>query len=267
MGQLKVEVTQSDLAPEVTILRFEGDLDTGSIRSIADSFERIIEKHTSYVVADMGAVNMLSSAALGELMGGRKSLAEKGGDLLLACLSLSIKTKLTLLGATKIFKLFSDIRSAIGDYKWEFEGKSEAFSLSFPANLKFVPSVRQFASRLVSQKGYSRRDAFRIETIVDEICNNAVEHAPKGWSKNVSLTLNIDRRKIEVNVINASDPEKLKALKGLFEPGKAKEQASTATADERRGRGLALVKLLSSELDIDVSERGTCVHATKLKEE
>jgi anti-anti-sigma factor len=265
MEQLRILVTQSDMAPEITILRFEGALDNASIRNIAECFQGIIEKNTSCVVADMAGVTMLSSAALGELMGGRKSLVEHGGDLLLACLNLSTKTKLTLLGATKIFRLFPDIRSAINAYKWEFEGKSETFRLSFPPRLRFVPSVRQFASRLVTQKGYSQRDAFRIETIVDEICNNAIEHAPDGWAKNVSLVLNVDRRKIEIDVINTSDPEKLKVLQGFVEPGE--KQAASASSDDRRGRGLALVKLLASELNIDVSERGTSVHATKLKEE
>jgi anti-anti-sigma factor len=264
MGQLRIEVTQSELAPEITILRFEGDLDNASIRNISSGFQLVLEKNTSYVVADMSKVTMLSSAALGELMGGRKALVEHGGDLVLACLTLNIKTKLSLLGANKIFRFHNDIRSAVSAYKWEFEGRSEVFSLSFPPDLRYVPSVRQLASRLASQKGYSRRDAFRIETIVDEICNNAIEHAPRGWSKNVDLSMGIDRKKVEINVVNASDPDKLAHLRGLLEQGKA---AAAASADDRRGRGLALVKLLSNELNIDVSEHGTSVHATKLREE
>lgn len=264
MSQLRIEVTQCELAPEMTVLRFEGDLDNASIKNIASSFELILEKNTSYVVADMAEVTMLSSAALGELMGGRKSLVEHGGDLVMANLSLPIKTKLTLMGANKIFRMHSDIRAAVNAYKWEYEGKCESFSLSFPPQLKFVPSIRQFASRLATQKGYSRRDAFRIETIVDEICNNAIEHAPGGWGKNVSMTVSIDRRKVEINVVNASDPDKLKSLKSILDP---KKETPTPAPDDPRGRGLALVKLLSNDLDVDVSERGTSVHATKLKEE
>jgi anti-anti-sigma factor len=265
MGQLRIEVTQSELAPDITILRFEGDLDNASIRSISDSFELTLEKSTMFVVADMSRVTMLSSAALGELMGGRKALIERGGDLVLACLSLPIKTKLTLMGANRIFKFHSDIRSAINAYRWEYEGRSETFTLSFPPELKFVPSVRQFASRLATQKGYGRRDAFRIETIVDEICNNAIEHAPENSKSSVTINITIDRRKIEINVVNLSDPEKLKCLKSFVDPT-AKPQIHQGE-DERRGRGLALVKLLSSELSIDFSEQGTSVHATKIKEE
>jgi anti-anti-sigma factor len=264
MGQLRIEVTQSEVAPEITILRFEGDLDNTSIRNIGSSFHLIIEKNSTYVVADLSGVSMLSSAALGEIMGGRKALVEHGGDLVLACLSLPIKTKLTLLGANRIFKLHSDIRSAINAYKWEFEGKSEVFTLSVPPQLRFVPSARQFASRLAALKGYSRRDSFRIETIVDEICNNAIEHAPAESKRNVSLTISIDRRKVEINVVNASDPAKLATLKQMLTGAK---EATPLAMEDRRGRGLALVKLLSNGLDIDFSEQGTRVHATKLKEE
>jgi len=265
MGQLRIEVTQSELAPDITILRFEGDLDNASIRSISDSFAVLLEKQATFVVADMARVTMLSSAALGELMGGRKALIEHGGDLVLACLSLPLKTKLTLLGANRIFRFHSDIRTAINAYRWEFEGRSESFSLSFPPELRFVPAVRQFASRLATQKGYGRRDAFRIETIVDEICNNAIEHAPTGNHDPVSISITIDRRKVEIDVVNMSDPEKLKSLKSFLDP--SPKPVVHQGMDDRRGRGLALVKLLSNELNIDFSEQGTSVHATKLKEE
>lgn len=264
MGQLQIEITQSELAPQVTVVRFDGDLDNASIRTISNSFELILEKNTSLVVADMADVTMLSSAALGEFMGGRKALVDHGGDLVMARLSLPIKTKLTLMGANKIFRFHSDIRSAINAYKWEFEGKSEQFTLAFPSELRFVPAVRQLASRLASQKGYSRRDAFRIETIVDEICNNAVEHGKPRPDQNISLNMAIDRRKVEISVINRSDPAKIVQLRKMLEKP---HDINTSSADERRGRGLALVKLLSNDLSIDVSESGTRVHATKLKEE
>lgn len=265
MGQLRIEVTQSELAPQITVLRFEGDLDNASIRTIANSFQLVLQKDTgcSYVIADMARVSLLSSAALGELMGGRKAFVEHGGDLVLAGLTLPIKTKLTLMGANRIFKFHSDIRSAINAYKWEFEGRRETFTMDFPPELRFVPPVRQLASRLATQKGYSRRDAFRIETIVDEICNNAIEHAPTGARKNVTVTIHIDRRKIEIDVVNTSDPGKLPNFKKLMEA----PPVTSSSPDDRRGRGLALVKLLSSKLDIDFSEQGTSVHATKFKED
>jgi anti-anti-sigma factor len=265
MEPLRIEITQSELVPEITILTFEGDLDTASIGNISNCFDLILEKNTSYVVAEMSKVTSISSAALGELMGGRKALVEQDGDLVLAGLSLNIKSKLTQMGANKIFKFHNDVRSAINAYEWEFEGRPEVLVLSFPPYLKFVPPVRQLISRVARQKKYSRRDSFRIETIVDEICNNAVEHGLTNSPAPVELSIRIDRKKIEIKVMGPSDPTKIECLKELLKPLQQKD--ADVPFDQKRGRGLTLIKMLSNELNIDFSENGTSVQVTKLKEE
>lgn len=264
MESLRIEVTQSEVVPEATIVRFEGDLDTGSISQISNCFDLVLERNGTFVIGEMSQVTSISSAALGELMGGRKALVEQEGDLVLVGLNLGIRTKLTMMGANKIFKFYNDVRSAINAYKWEFEGKTESVSVSLPPVLKFVPAVRQMVSRLARQKGYSQRDSFRIETIVDEICNNAVEHGLGDQTENVKIAVGIDRKKVEIKVESVSDPEKIKALKDLLKPMEGERKVQV---DEKRGRGLALIKMLSNELNIDFSENGTSVHATKLKEE
>ena len=40
-----------------------------------------------------------------------------------------------------------------------------------------------------------------------------------------------------------------------------------ASFHDKRGRGLALVKMLSNEFKIENSDVGTCVHVTKLRED
>lgn len=264
MEQLTIAVSQSEIAPEVAIVAFSGSMNMASIGAISEVFRSVITKSTVYVIADMHEVVSISSAALGELMGGRKVLVDHGGDLMLTRLNMNLKTKLTLMGANKIFKFYSDNRSAVSAFQWEFQGKPEEVTLSFPPFLKFVPAVRQLASRIARQKGYNRRDSFRIETIVDEICNNAVEHGKTDSGENVQLTVVIDRKKIEIKVVNSSNPEKVKHLKSFVE---AKELTGETSPDQVRGRGLALIKLLSSELDIDFSAQGTSVRATKIREE
>jgi anti-anti-sigma factor len=264
MEQLQIDINPCPNAAELTMVTFRGDLDTGSISEISACFNRILNEYTALVIADMSLVRSISSAALGELMGGRKSLVDNAGELYLSGLSLALKTKLTLMGANKIFSIFNDIRSAINAYKWHFEGKPESIALSFPPQLRFVPAVRQLASRIARQKGYNRRDSFRIETIVDEICNNAIEHGYTTADDLIEVALRIDSKKIEINVTNESDPSKLSNLKNFFEHNGQFKQPS---ADDTRGRGLALIKLLSNQLDIDITQNGTCVRATKLKEE
>lgn len=263
MKSPKLEISPCKEAPEVAIIHVEGELDSGSIQDIARCFDSVLSGKYTFAVADVSNVSLISSAALGELMGCRSSLLDRGGDLVLAGLALDVKEKLTAMDANRIFRFFGDVNSALHAYDWDYKDRSETVDLTFPSQLKFVPPVRQLISRLAHQKGYNRRDSFRIETIVDEICNNAIEHGVQKVSGKVQIIAKIDRKKIEIRVINTCDHEKAQALKelstSLFTP--------KARKDEKRGRGLCLIKMLSNDFNIEQSDDGTSVHVTKLKED
>ncbi len=264
MPDLKIKRMPVELRPDLSMWKIEGALDSGSIGRIQTEFNSVLESKQSFLIAEMSGVTCVSSAAMGQLMGCRQILAERGGDLVIAGVSLDVKSKLSAMGATKIFKFYNEMRAAVNAYHWEVERKAEKVWLSFPPHLQFVPPVRQMVSRIARQKGYSQRDSFRIETIVDEVCNNAVEHGSEKMAKNVDLNVQINREKIELEVINASDPDKLEALRAV---SASLPKAPNANLGERRGRGLALIKMLSNHLDINFSGDGTSVHVTKLREE
>ena len=264
MQGLKIKRTPVEYKPDVLMWKLEGAMDSDCIDLINSEFNSVLEMKQKFLVAEMSKVSFVSSAAIGQLMGHRQTLVEKGGDLVIAGLSFDIKTKLTLMGATKIFKFYNELRSAVNAYNWEIERKAEKVWLSFPPELQFVPAVRQMVSRVARQKGYTQRDAFRIETIVDEVCNNAVEHGSIKDARNIDLTISIDRDKIQLEVINASDPEKIEALEAL---SKSVAKMSSPKMGDKRGRGLSLIKMLSNGLDINCSTEGTSVHVTKLREE
>lgn len=264
MPDLKIRKKPVDLRPDLTMWEIEGPLDSDSIGYIHKEFDSVLETKLNFLVAEMSGVTNVSSAAIGQLMGCRQLLVERGGDLVITGVSLDIKSKLSAMGATKIFKFYNEMRSAINAYHWEVERRAERVSLSFPPELQFVPPVRQMVSRIAKQKGYTNRDSFRIETIVDEVCNNAVEHGSTHIRKNIDLNINIDREKIELEVVNASDPDKLDALREL---STSMPKTPAPGSGQRRGRGLALIKMLSNKLDINFSGDGTSVHVTKLREE
>jgi len=262
MNSVKMTITVSELRPEVIVWRIEGDLDSNCIESLKNHFAKILESKKNHAIADMSKVTYISSAAVGELMGCRQTLSEKGGDLVFAGLNLDIKTKLNHLGAHKIFKFHTDLRTAINAYAWEVQQKPEKVWLSFPPELIFVPPVRQLVSRIARQKGYGQRDSFRIETIVDEVCNNAVEHGAPDKVRDIELFIKIDRKKIDIEVVNVSDPRKINSLKAI-----SKSILGTSEKKLERGRGLSLIKMLSNDLSIDFSGKGTTVHVIKLREE
>lgn len=264
MPDLKIQRKPLDLRPDLTMWKIEGSLDAESIDYIHKEFDSVLESKQNFLVAEMSGVTQVSSAAIGQLMGCRQLLVERGGDLVITGVSLDIKSKLSAMGATKIFKFYNELRTAVNAYHWEVERKSEMVWMSFPPELQFVPPVRQMVSRIARQKGYTNRDSFRIETIVDEVCNNAVEHGSERLKKNIDLNIKIDREKIELEVINASDPDKIDALRAL---STSMPKAPDAKSGQKRGRGLALIKMLSNKLDINFSGDGTSVHVTKLREE
>jgi len=258
-----IEYSQSKDTPEVIIVSVKGEMGHSSIKKIRQTFDQILKGDKLFVVVDMSEVELVSSAAIGELMGCRTALIEKEGDMVLAGMQMDVFERVHALDADKIFTFYKDVRSAINLYYWEYQGQVEQIVLSFPSELSFVPPVRQMVRRIAKQKNYSNKDAFRIETIVDEICNNAVEHGIHSDGKEVEVLISIDRKKIEITITNQSDPEKIESLKKMSEYLSAPQ----ASFHDKRGRGLALVKMLSNDFQIDSSDIGTCVHVTKLRED
>jgi len=214
----------------------------------------------------MSAVYSLSSAALGELIGARRLFLEKNGELVLANLNLELKTKLSLMGVQKIFRFFSDTKAALHYYQWQFLGKGEKIEIQFAPELKTVPALRQLVSQIVAMRGYTSKDSFRIETIVDEICNNAIEHGMLDDLSSIKMSMEINRDKILLNVSGKSDPEKSTVLKKLVDQLQVTSNATAAETISTRGRGISLVKMLSNDFSINVDSNGTTVHVTKMKE-
>jgi len=260
-----IEIQEAVEAPTGAILHLSGELTSECIKSITGAFDSLIRQGKTFVIADMDGVTLISSAVLGEFMGCRRRLVEHDGELVFSGLSLELHSQLNLMGATKIFRICTDIRSALNYYRWEIERRPETISVSFPPSLKLVPPLRQLVSRISRQKGYGHRDSFRIETIVDEICNNAVEHGIPGASDPVDLSVTIDPDKIEIDIRNASDPEKAASLTAMLLPDNG--EMDRLKPDVRRGRGLTLIKMLSDELSVDCTSRGTSVHVKKIREE
>jgi anti-anti-sigma factor len=250
--------------PEVCLVRLSGALDVDSIAKIDRCFSEHADSGKKHAIADMSNVSLVASAALGKLLGIKRRFIERGGDLVLAAMSLELKMKFMLMGANKIFKVYNDLRSAMNAYAWDVKHETEHLRISFPPQLAIVPAVRNFVSRVMVNKGYSDRDSFRIETIVDEICNNAVQYGSPERKDNIKLRIKVDWGKVELdaeNVTSRDEKDKLKKhMDGLKDNIPFQGEAT-------RGRGLALVKMLASELNAEITNTGTMVHVTKLKEE
>lgn len=264
MESLSVKAYPCEESPNIEIVELSGDLTFETIGELTRCFSRILEGERFYVVGEMSRVSSVSSAAIGELMGCRTGLIDKGGDLVLAGMELGVRERLIALDANRIFGFHPDTRTAVNAYNWKYQDGSETVTVTFPSVLTFVPAVRQLVCRIAGQKGYSGKDAFRIETIVDEVCNNAVEHGANEEDGEIEVTVTIDRKKIEIKTVNAGDPEKVHLFKEI---SKSLALTPPAGLDDMRDRGLAVVRMLSNDFRIESSDVGTCVCVTKLREE
>lgn len=245
----------------IMLLHFEGDLNAGDCASTAKIFQEIIDSKKYFIVALMENVTFVSSPFLGELMGCKLRLVEKGGNMVVVGLGYDLREKLIMMGADKIFNFYPDTHTAYNHYHWEYTQTAQVVKIAMPPKLQSVPAVRRFIAGIAKQKGYTSRDAFRIETIVDEIANNAIEHGDASQPE-IGIELRIDRKKFELLVRNKTLMDKANQLKYVIESNKEK-----SGTDDQRGRGLALVKLISNSINVSIDKSGTEVKITKMRED
>ncbi|MEW6041830.1 MAG: STAS domain-containing protein [Elusimicrobiota bacterium] len=263
MKNLIIEERESEFSKEITVLYFHGSLDVFCIEDISQKFDNLISEKKYQIIAEMSDVDFISSPAVGQLMGCRKRLCENGGNLVLVGLIAEIRNKLNLMGANKIFVYFSNERNAVLKFQWENKVRTEAISVEIPPKLEYVPPARELISRISLCKEYSRRDAFRIETIVDEMCNNAVEHT-KETDGPILVKGIINRQKITLDFINCHSPYDTKFQRNLRDQIMGSAEISL---DIKRGRGVELVKMLCDEFKVEVNKNQTVIHLTKVREE
>ncbi len=245
----------------VVNLHFAGDLNAADCEAVTQVFQGLLDGGKYFIAAIMGEVTFISSPFLGALMGCKLRLAERGGNLVLVGLNFPLREKLAMMGADKIFRFYPDAAAAFQHFNWEYSDATQSVRTVIPPKLQSIPAVRRFFSGIARQKGYSARDAFRIETLVDEVANNAIEHGEAGQT-NIYLEVRISRRKMELLVRNKTRMDKVGQLKEIIEANRAVLNGSTV-----RGRGLALVKLISHSIDVSIDKAGTCVSVTKLRED
>lgn len=133
-----------------------------------------------------------------------------------------------------------------------------------PSDFNFVPGVRICISRIAYNFGFNDRESYHIETIVDEICNNAIEHDGIGKDSNIILICKFQKGKMELIVKDGGGREF--NVKEVFQRNikLLQEQISKDTLMQpRRGRGLIIVQKLVDKLDIKVAKSGTTVRIVK----
>ena len=140
----------------------------------------------------------------------------------------------------------------------------QEIKITMSAYFGFVPGIRTGIGRVAVNFGFNDKEVYEIETVLDEICNNAIEHGSKGKNNTVSLEIKFDKRYIEINIKDSGSPqfnveEVLKEGKRLME-----EEAQKPILDTiRRKRGLMIVSKYVDKMDIKTNTDGTVVNMVK----
>ncbi len=132
-----------------------------------------------------------------------------------------------------------------------------AITISLPTNAYFLSGIRDFVVNLTkNMTGFSQQWAFRFQAVVDELCNNAIEHGSKPGSI-IRVTLISTQISLEVCVEDTgtgNDKMKPEELTRLF---KERSQLVAGSYMGFRGRGLPkIVAGWTDEIVFEVSDLG-----------
>jgi anti-sigma regulatory factor (Ser/Thr protein kinase) len=141
-------------------------------------------------------------------------------------------------------------------------GGGAAYSVKIPSDLEYIPPLRQFVAELARVEGFAKKFCFRTEIIVDELATNGILHGSQDVHTSISLGVRFDEGQMHLSVQDqGGSRQNLENLKrAVYSP--------KPTPDKKRGRGLKIVQMLSSEIKIDLAGNGnTQVHVVKAKDD
>ena len=140
----------------------------------------------------------------------------------------------------------------------------QEIKITMSAYFGFVPGIRTGIGRVAVNFGFNDKEVYEIETVIDEICNNAIEHGSKGKNNTVNLEIKFDKKYIEINVKDSGSPDF--NVQEVLEEGERlmEEEAQKPILDTiRRKRGLMIVKKYVDKMDIKTNSDGTFVSMVK----
>lgn len=124
------------------------------------------------------------------------------------------------------------------------------YQITFPADYKNVPPLRDLAFHVALLSEFSKDKAEHLKSVVDELCNNAIEYGSQPTSE-VCLELFADPKIFKIMVLDQGHGNKMKAM----DLKKKIDESIDQTAGRGRGVGM-IVKSFVSELDFRDREGG-----------
>lgn len=99
-----------------TVVAIQGSVDGLTAGDLLSSLGKEIQAGKIRIVADLGAVEFMSSAGLRAVLATVKDTRQHGGDFRLAAVRPDVLKVLNLSGFTSIVKIFPDVDSAVASF-------------------------------------------------------------------------------------------------------------------------------------------------------
>ncbi len=108
------------------------------------------------------------------------------------------------------------------------------YRISFPASFAHVAPLRDLAYHAAKLQGFNEQRAERMRSIVDELCNNAIEHGSQPTSE-VVLEIHADEKQFKITTFDLGAGNKMNAAQ-------IEEKIAAGTPFENgRGRGVSMI--------------------------
>jgi anti-sigma regulatory factor (Ser/Thr protein kinase) len=123
--------------------------------------------------------------------------------------------------------------------------------IEFPCDWDYIPAVRKFVAEAALIEGFNQKFSYRTEIIIDELCNNSVKFACPKKDSNISLQCRFTQDAVHVDIRDA----------GASEQEVENLRMAIENVDQQRfmGRGLEIVKMLASSIDVDTKANGETI--------
>jgi anti-sigma B factor antagonist len=113
----RFRITVSDMSPDISLVTVAGDVDLHSAPELRDRLFELVDGDVTRIVLDLSDATFLDSMGLGVVLGTKKRLAAKGGELELVVANPDIRRIFEITMLDRIFELHSsrDVALAGGD--------------------------------------------------------------------------------------------------------------------------------------------------------
>ena len=104
-------ITEGDL--KLRKVRIKGYLDSSTFPQLQEHLNNLLQEGIHYYLLDLADLDYISSAGLGVLMGILREVREKQGDLKIVNMSEKIERVFSLLGFSRLMKVYASEEEAV----------------------------------------------------------------------------------------------------------------------------------------------------------